>query len=351
MVNDIIRVGIVGLGANTRLRHVPGLRACENVDIVAVCNRRPESTAAVAKEYDIPKTFMRWQDLIADEEIDAVVIGTWPYLHCEITCEALARNKHVMTEARMARNAGEAHQMLAASRKAPDLVAQIVPSPFGLRGHRVVQQMLADGCLGQLREVVVLGINDLYTDPNTPFHWRQSSELSGLNMLGLGIMHETLMRWVPQPLRVLAQTQIFTKSRTDETTTGTRTVETPDSVHVLTQLPGEARGVYHLSSAVHFGPPAQIRLFGDTGTLQYIFGEKDRLLAGRQGEPGLQEVVIPTAQAGAWRVEEEFIGAIRGQEEIQFTDFTSGVGYMEFTEAVFQSAQTGQAVTLPLQGQ
>ena len=76
-----------------------------------------------------------------------------------------------------------------------------------------------------------------------------------------------------------------------------------------------------------------------------------QLLAGRQGEPGLQEVVIPTDQAGDWRVEEEFIGAIRGQEEIQFTDFESGVGYMEFTEAVFQSAQTGQAVTLPLQGQ
>jgi len=43
-----IRVGIVGLGANARLHHVPRLRACENVEIVGVCNQRPESTQAAA---------------------------------------------------------------------------------------------------------------------------------------------------------------------------------------------------------------------------------------------------------------------------------------------------------------
>jgi predicted dehydrogenase len=45
---DVIRVGLVGAGANTRLRHVPGLRAVAGVEIVAVANRRAESTAAAA---------------------------------------------------------------------------------------------------------------------------------------------------------------------------------------------------------------------------------------------------------------------------------------------------------------
>jgi predicted dehydrogenase len=47
-------------------------------------------------------------------------------------------------------------------------------------------------------------------------------------------------------------------------------------------------------------------------------------------------------------VEEEFISAIRGREPVTRTPFNVGVHYMEFTEAVTRSAQTGQAISLPL---
>src|SRR5262245_48410631 len=117
-----LRVGLVGAGGNMRLRHVPGLRAVAGVEIVAVCNRRPESTAAAAREFGVPRTFENWQALVADPDVDAVVIGTWPYLHAPITLAALAAGKHVLTEARMSMNAAEAHQMLAAAKQRPDLV-------------------------------------------------------------------------------------------------------------------------------------------------------------------------------------------------------------------------------------
>ena len=61
-----------------------------------------------------------------------------------------------------------------------------------------------------------------------------------------------------------------------------------------------------------------------------------------------QEVEVATDKAGHWRVEEEFIAAIRGTEKIRRTSFTQGVRYMEFTHAVATSYQTGQAVRLPL---
>src|SRR5438874_6928095 len=146
---DPLRIGLVGAGANTRSRHIPGLRAIANVEIVAVCNRRPESTAAAAREFGIPRTFDRWEDLVADPAIDAVVIGTWPYLHCPITLAALDAGKHVLTEARMAMTAAEAHRMPAASRRHPERVCQIVPSPFGLKGDRVMRELIASGFLGQ----------------------------------------------------------------------------------------------------------------------------------------------------------------------------------------------------------
>src|SRR6516164_5819534 len=99
MAQQPLRVGLVGAGANTRSRHIPGLLALPHVEIVAVCNRRPESTRAVALEYKIPRVYERWEDLVRDDSLDAVVIGAWPYLHCPVTLAALESGKHVLTEA------------------------------------------------------------------------------------------------------------------------------------------------------------------------------------------------------------------------------------------------------------
>ncbi len=342
-----LRVGIVGLGANTRLRHVPGLRACEAVEIAAVCNRRPESTRAAAAEFNIPRTYDQWQQLVDDPELDAVVIGTWPYLHAPITIAALEAGKHVLTEARMARNLEEARRMKAAADAHPERITQIVPSPLGLRGHQVVRELLAQGFLGELRQFVVLGTSAAAADPDMPLHWRQDAELSGLNMLALGILHEPLIRWLPDPVRVLAQTHIFTRRRPDETGT-LREVGTPDTVRVLTELPHGARGVYHLSGVMHFGPAMQIHLYGSEGTLKYQFAPDDQLYGGRRGDADLQPIEIPPEKAGGWRVEQDFVDAIRGRKSIEFTDFATGVRYMEFTEAVARSAASGCAVPLPL---
>src|SRR5437588_11983966 len=70
MAHPPLRVGLVGAGANTRTRHIPGFRAVEGVELLAVCNRRPESTQAVAREFQIPRTHVRWEDLVADPDID-----------------------------------------------------------------------------------------------------------------------------------------------------------------------------------------------------------------------------------------------------------------------------------------
>ena len=48
------------------------------------------------------------------------------------------------------------------------------------------------------------------------------------------------------------------------------------------------------------------------------------------------------------QVEEEFVAAIRGEGSIRRTTFEQGVRYMEFTEAVTRSIQSGCTVKLPL---
>jgi len=120
-----------------------------------------------------------------------------------------------------------------------------------------------------------------------------------------------------------------------------------DSVQVLTEIAGGARGLYHLSGVIRFGPGSQIHLYGSEGTIKVEFAPHERLLGARRGDKSLAEIPVPPEQALDWRVEAEFIDAIRGGGKIEFTDFATGVRYMEFTEAVARSAEIGQAVDLP----
>ena len=61
----------------------------------------------------------------------------------------------------------------------------------------------------------------------------------------------------------------------------------------------------------------------------------------RRGETAQQEIAIPVELAIGWRVEEEFINALRGVEKVKFTTFEDGLKYMQFTEAVSRSADSG----------
>jgi predicted dehydrogenase len=354
MAQSPLRIGLIGAGGNTRLRHIPGLLALPEVSLVAVCNRRPESSAAIAREYHIPRVYSHWEQVVNDPEVDAIVIGTWPYLHCPITLAALQRGKHVLTEARMAMNAAEAHRMLQAAQEHPRLVTQIVPSPFGMKGHTVMREMIAQGYLGELREAQVTARNAALADHAEPLSWRQDAALSGYNMLTLGILHETLLRWVPPPVRVLAQVNAFLASRIDPQSGVRRPVGTPDSVQVLTILESGARGSYHFSGVTPIGQESTIQLFGSEGVLSYdlltdrIFGASRK--GGKKAATmlELEEVPIPGEKVGGWRVEAEFVEAIRNGTPIEMTNFTTGVAYMEFTEAVALSAERGETVELPL---
>ncbi|HWG42793.1 MAG TPA: Gfo/Idh/MocA family oxidoreductase [Gemmataceae bacterium] len=354
MAHRSLRVGLIGAGANTRLRHIPALAALPDVEIVAVCNRRPASTVAVAREFNIAHTYERWEDLIADPDIDAVVLGTWPYLHHPITLAALAAGKHILTEARMSMNAAESHEMLEAAGRYPKLVCQIVPSPYGLKGDTVMRELLRTDFLGELREVHIFSRNGALADPAAPLSWRQDGALSGVNMLALGIVHETLLRWAPPPVRVLAQAHAFTSARIDPESGVRRPVGTPDSVQVLTVLENGARASYHLSGVTPFGQGAGIHLYGSDGVLYYdlttdrIHGSSRMRGAAPTQVAALPEIPIPKEQARVWQVESDFVDSIRLGTPVQLTNFETGMAYMEFTEAVAQSARTGVAVELPL---
>ena len=64
---SVIRIGIVGAGQIARTRHLPGFHALPGVKVVGVCNLHRESTSRISREYDIPKVFGSWEDLVEDD--------------------------------------------------------------------------------------------------------------------------------------------------------------------------------------------------------------------------------------------------------------------------------------------
>jgi predicted dehydrogenase len=341
--NQKIRVGIVGAGANTRLRHIPGLQAQPDVEVVAVANRSRQSGEAVARDFGIPTVYDTWLDLMRDDTIDAVAIGTWPYMHCQLTLAALEAGKHVLCEARMAMDAVEARSMLDAARARPHLIAQVVPSPYTLKYDRTVRRLLAEGFVGEALTVDVQ-VGGAFIDRDSPLHWRHDFGFSGYNTMTMGIWYEAVMRWVGEATRVVALTRTFVRTRRDADG-ALHALRIPDHVDILADLACGAQLRMQVSAVTGLADPPSITVYGDRGTLR-LSGE--HLLGGQKGDRTLSPIEIPAHEVDGWRVEEQFIAAIRGQQPVRLTTFEDGVRYMEFTEAVARSSASGIAVSLPL---
>jgi len=338
---EFIRVGVVGAGANTVEKHIPNLQAIEGVEIVSVCNRTRESSERVARQFHIPKVYDNWRELVDAPDTNAIMIGTWPYMHCPVTLAALQANKHVMTEARLAMNLREARQMLEAAKMRPHLVVQVVPSPFTLRVDNTIKRLIAEGYLGEVLAIEVRA-GGTFIDRDSPLHWRQDFDLSGFNTMTLGIWYEAVMRWVGEAKRVTALGKTFVPMRRDASG-NLKAVRIPDHLEVVAEMVCGAIAHFQISAVTGLAGGPEAWLFGSDGTLRLADG---RLFGGRRGDSSLTEIPIPPEEEGKWRVEEEFVNAIRGKEKIQLTTFEDGVKYMEFTEAAIRSMAEGRTVAI-----
>jgi predicted dehydrogenase len=343
MANATLRIGIIGAGANTRAKHLPLLQQLPDVKVVMVANRSAASSQAVAREFGIPGVARHWREVVAAPDVDAVVIGTWPYLHAEATCAALANGKHVLTEARMAAHLAQAETMAAAAAARPHLVAQIVPAPMSLDFDAAVATLLPE--LGALREVCVTHTGGQFADAAVPLGWRQEFALSGVNTLMLGIHYEMVLRWLAEdPVWVQADAAVFTPRR-PRAEGGEGDVEIPESVSVLGRYAGGARLVMHFSGVEPGQPRHEIRLNGARGALRLDLAAQ-RLWRAPLGGP--EVAVEPTpAQRRGWRVEEDFVASIREGAPVRLTDFATGVRYMRVTDAVWRSWSDGGARVVP----
>ena len=339
--NNKLSIGIIGAGAIVRDRHLPGLKKHPEVEIVAVSNSTYESAEKFCRE-NAPNAvpMQHWADLLALPDIDIIWIGTPPYMHSAITLSALEAGKHVFCQARMSMDLAEAEEMLAASKRYPELVTMLCPPPFGLRGDLLVKKLLAENYLGRPHHVRLQCFTDAYLNPEAPAHWRQRIEISGLNVLALGIYVEVLQRWLGDITGVFARGKMLYASRQGYD------VIVPDLLTILCRFENGAEGVLEFSGINALASGDRLEVYGEAGTMTYDFGS-DTIQAGRDGDRDLHAMDITPELERGWHVEDDFIAAVKSKGRVRpHPDFEDGLRYMRVVQAVADSRARNEWVEI-----
>src|SRR5205809_8099371 len=240
----------------------------------------------------------------------------------------------------MSMGLAEAEEMLAASRRYPGLVTMLCPPPMGMRADLLVKKLLAENYIGQPHHVRLQSFTSNYLDPNAPPHWRQRIEISGLNVLTLGIYVEVLQRWLGNITGVFARGKIIQPVRE------AYNVIVPDVLTVLCSFDNGAEGVLEFSGINALAEGDRFEIYGSTGTLTYDF-TSDVMQAGKVGDRALHVVDIPAELEGEWRVEEDFLAAVKSKGRVRpHPNFEEGLRYMRVVQAVADSRARNEWVSI-----
>lgn len=345
MSTDSLRIGFIGAGGICRSRHLPGLAAIDGVEVVVVCNRSTESSERVAGDFGIPEVDTDWERVIARDDLDIIFIGTWPYMHRELSIAALEAGKHCFCQARMCMNVAEAKEMLAVARAHPDLVNMICPVPFQLEQH--IRDLVRSD-MGQITSVELSVVSGANLDRSS-VHWRERTDYSGYQIMSMGIYAEMLNGLVGPYESLTAHLSTPIAEKTNETGQSV-TIDVPQVVAISGTLASGALIVEHHSgvSVDTSGRSSSITVRGTEGTFRYDY--QQTLEWASPGE-SLQQVKVPDEKRTVWSVESDFIAAVRAAREGAppearpvRPDFEEGLLYMRKVEAVHRSAATGHAV-------
>ncbi len=272
-------------------------------------------------------------------------IGTWPYMHREMSVAALDAGKHVFCQARMAGDLEDANAMVAAADNHPELVNMICPPPHRLRWEPYIRRLIETGEMGELRDVQLTGFNGANLDPHK-ITWRERVEYSGKQALAVGIFAEMLNAWVGEYDTLSATTATPIKTKTDDNGKP-YDIQIPQIVMIHGRLQNGAAIVEHHSGVSPHVQGSEIIIVGSKATLRIV--PMQSIEFAKVGEE-LAPADVPQSEQDDWHVERDFINAIHqaraGKSWQVSPDFHEGLKYMKKVEAIDRAAQTGQAVRL-----
>jgi predicted dehydrogenase len=111
-----LRVGVIGVGWGSHVQ-VPGFRAAQGFDPVALCARNPDRLERVAGKVGIADTATDWESFVTRDDLDIISVATPTMLHHDMTLAALDAGKAVLCEKPLAGDLDAARDMVRAAEK------------------------------------------------------------------------------------------------------------------------------------------------------------------------------------------------------------------------------------------
>jgi predicted dehydrogenase len=183
----VIGYAFMGKAHSHAWRNVAALRpGAPGVRQQVLVGRDADAVAAAAGQYGWTESATDWREVLDRDDIDIVDVCVPGHLHAEVAIAALEAGKHVIAEKPLANTMAEAEKMVATAKAARE---RGVHSMVGFNYRRVpalalAQRHIAEGRLGDVRQVRVSYLQDWLADDAAPMTWRLRRELAGSGALG-----------------------------------------------------------------------------------------------------------------------------------------------------------------------
>ncbi|MCC7024210.1 MAG: Gfo/Idh/MocA family oxidoreductase [Thermomicrobiales bacterium] len=181
-----MRIGLIGTGNIGVNAHVPAVRANEGMTIVAAADPTPERLRAAAEAAGLgpDDLYADWRDLLARDDVDAVIVATPQRFRPEIVIAAANAGKHILAEKPLALAPADAQAMIDAARRNGVTLATVHNYHF-MPVYQDIKNVLDSGEIGAPEIAVMnyLGVEDRPGAAAYVPRWRHSAADAGGGVL------------------------------------------------------------------------------------------------------------------------------------------------------------------------
>lgn len=121
-MNEKAILGLIGVGGLARKQHLPNLSRMTNVQIKWICDLEESILDNCRRKYPIPNVTTKFREVLADSEVQGVVIATREDMQAALTIEALNAGKNVYVEKPLANTEEECRAVCEAQQKSGKVV-------------------------------------------------------------------------------------------------------------------------------------------------------------------------------------------------------------------------------------
>ncbi|POR31560.1 Scyllo-inositol 2-dehydrogenase (NADP(+)) [Tolypocladium paradoxum] len=151
MASKTFNVGVVGYGLSAKVFHIPFIATTAQLRLHSIVQRSPKEGNSAPHDHPEAKHYTDVKALLADPDVDVVVVTTPPDNHFELTKAALEAGKHVLTEKPFVPTSAEADQLIAVARERKRLIC-VYQNRRWDSDFLTVKHLLAEGILGRIIE-------------------------------------------------------------------------------------------------------------------------------------------------------------------------------------------------------